>query len=140
MIPRKMMYQEDEKLIIGHFLNDIVGEDRYLRFGHNASDEVVVQYLTDSFKSFGDTTMWFITLDKNEVVGTVHVTKDGPHYAEMGFTVSPNYRNQGIAQNLFHRGSTWAVVKGAQTLFTHCLSQNKVMQHIARKNGMNIIT
>jgi RimJ/RimL family protein N-acetyltransferase len=32
------------------------------------------------------------------------------------------------------------MMKGATTLYTQCLSENQVMQHIAKKNGMTVVT
>ena len=140
MIPRKVMFESDEGRIYDHLTKDIVGEDRYLRFGMTVGDNFIEKYLCESFINFGKENMWFIVENKDKVVGTVHVNIDDKGTAEMGFTVSPGFRGAGIAQNLFYRGSTWAAMKGAKTIFTHCLSQNKVMQHIAKKNGMSIIT
>jgi RimJ/RimL family protein N-acetyltransferase len=145
MFPRKLIYEADEGLIIDHFLVDIVGHDRYLRFGYNATNDGIIDYLEDSFEDYGHTNMWFMCVDDNKVVGTVHVsfcpiTNDGTHTAELGFTVSPDYRGRGLGQELFIRGATWAMMKGANTLYTQCLSENMVMQHIAKKNGMTVVT
>jgi RimJ/RimL family protein N-acetyltransferase len=145
MFPRKMIYESDEGLIIDHFLVDIVDHDRYLRFGYQATNENIIDYLAKSFEGFGDTNMWFMCVDNERVVGTVHVSfcplsKDGTYTAEMGFTVSPDYRGRGLGQDLFQRAATWAMMKGANTLYTQCLSENEVMQHIAKKNGMTVVT
>jgi RimJ/RimL family protein N-acetyltransferase len=32
------------------------------------------------------------------------------------------------------------MMRGANTLYTQCLSENEVMQHIAKKNGMTVVT
>ena len=139
MIPRKLMYEADKGKLIDHFLVDIVGHDRYLRFSHNATNENVQRYVEKSLESFGTENMWFIVEnDEGHVVGSVHVSLGS--VAEMGFTVSPDYRGQGLGQDLFIRGSTWAMMKGATTIYTTCLSENKVMQHIAKKNGMTVVT
>jgi RimJ/RimL family protein N-acetyltransferase len=148
MIPRKLMYEIDRGKLIDHFLVDIVGQDRYLRFGHVASNENVMEYVDHSLEDYGHYDMWFIVEDEERIVGTVHVSlqrlsKNGVDHgysAEMGFTVSPNYRERGIGQQLFDRGATWAMMKGAKTLYTQCLSENTVMQHIAKKNGMTVVT
>lgn len=140
MIPRKVMHEKDENLIYDHFTNDIIGEDRYLRFGMTVNEDFIEKYLCDAFQNFGKENMWFISIADGKVVGSVHVNIDSRGNAEMGFTVAPFYRGCGIAQNLFYRGSTWAAMQGAKTIFTHCLSQNKIMQHIAKKNGMTIVT
>jgi RimJ/RimL family protein N-acetyltransferase len=140
MIPRKVMYEQDEGKLLDHFHNDIVDTDRYLRFGSSRSNDSVTDYVEKSLKDFGKENMWFIIEDNNKVVGTVHININPYNVAEMGFTVSPDYRGKGLGQHLFYRGATWAAMKGAKTIYTHCLSQNAVMQHIAKKNGMSVVT
>jgi RimJ/RimL family protein N-acetyltransferase len=127
MIPRKVMYEQDEGKLLDHFHNDIVDTDRYLRFGSSRSNDSVTDYVEKSLKDFGKENMWFIIEDNNKVVGTVHININPYNVAEMGFTVSPDYRGKGLGQHLFYRGAT-------------CLSQNAVMQHIAKKNGMSVVT
>ena len=140
MIPRKIIYESDKGKLFDHFLVDIVGHDRYLRFGYNASNSNIENYLESSLKKFGQNNMWFVVEKDGQFVGTVHVSLLPNDTAEMGFTVSPDYRDQGLGQDLFIRGATWAMMKGAKTLYTQCLSENQVMQHIAKKNGMTVVT
>jgi RimJ/RimL family protein N-acetyltransferase len=140
MIPRKIMYESDETKLYDHFLIDIKGNDRYLRFGYHASNENIADYFEKAFKNFGDDNMWFIVESEDRVVGSVHVSISENNLAEMGFTVSPDFRGQGLGQDLFQRAATWAMMKGAKTLYTQCLSENQVMQHIAKKNGMTVVT
>jgi GNAT superfamily N-acetyltransferase len=140
MIPRKIMYESDKGKLYDHFLVDIVDHDRYLRFGYNASNENVTKYLDGAFDEFGTTNMWFIVESDDMVVGSVHVSIGVNEKAEMGFTVAPEFRGAGLGQELFQRGATWAMMKGAKTLYTQCLSENQVMQHIAKKNGMTVVT
>ena len=140
MIPRKIMYEDDENRLYDHFLVDIQGNDRYLRFGYQASNENVMTYLEGAFKDFGTTNMWFIAESEGRVVGSAHVSISVYKIAEMGFTVAPDHRGKGLGQDLFQRASTWAMMKGAKVLYTQCLSQNQVMQHIAKKNGMTVVT
>jgi RimJ/RimL family protein N-acetyltransferase len=140
MIPRKIMYEMDEAKLYDHFLVDIQGHDRYLRFGYTATNDNIMSYLENAFKNFGDTNMWFIVESGDRVIGSVHVTISENDVAEMGFTVSPNHRGEGLGQELFQRAATWAMMKGAKTLYTQCLSENQVMQHIAKKNGMTVVT
>lgn len=140
MIPRKLMYESDKQLLLDHFNNDIVDKDRYLRFSMSATNYYIEQYINKSLTDFGKNNMWFIVEDDNRCVGTVHISIFGDGVAEMGFTVSEKYRGQGLGQKLFSRGSIWSAMRGAKTIYTHCLSENKVMQHIARKNGMDVVT
>ena len=147
MIPRKLNNFIDKENLNLHFIKDLVGNDRRLRFGGSLSDDAIETYLKSSFTDFGINNMWFIVDVESpetfgrKVVATCHVNYDyKTNTAELGLTVSPDYRNQKIGQELYNRGVTWARMKGAETIFMHCLSENKTMQHIARKAGMTVIT
>ena len=141
MIPRKLANDYDKKNLIKHFLSDIKDEDRRLRFGGQISDNIVEKYLKDSFEDFGCKNMWFIVDVGDRIVATCHVAYDSKsNTAEMGCTVSPDYRNQKIGQELFNRGITWARMAGAENVFMHCLSENRTIQHIAQKGGMTVVT
>lgn len=147
MIPRKLNNLIDKENLELHFINDIQGNDRRLRFGHMLPDAGIKDYIENTFKSFGHNDMWFIVDVESletfgrKVVATCHVHYDSKtSTAELGLTVSPDFRDQKIGQELFNRGVTWARMKGAETIFMHCLSENRAVQHIASKNGMTIVT
>ena len=141
MIPRKFLYESDKGKLYDHFLVDIIDHDRYLRFGYNPTNENVTKYLDSAFEDFGKTNMWFIVEEGCNIVASCHVAFNRKSKtAELGLTVSPDYRNQKIGQELFIRGITWARMKGAETIFMHCLSENMPVQHIARKGGMTVVT
>jgi RimJ/RimL family protein N-acetyltransferase len=149
MIPRKLNTVIDKENLELHFINDIQGNDRRLRFGHMLPDEGVKDYIKKTFEKFrfGDTDMWFIVDVESpetfgrKVIATCHVHYDSKtSTAELGLTVSPDYRNKKIGQELFTRGITWARMRGAETIFMHCLSENRAIQHIARKGGMTVVT
>jgi RimJ/RimL family protein N-acetyltransferase len=140
MIPRKVHTLLDREAILDHFKNDIQGHDRYLRFGYMASDENIEKYIDHAFEEYGSKNSWFIVEDGNKVIATCHVSLDDSGQAEMGFTVNKDYRGKKIGQQLFFRGMTWACMKGVSSIYTHCLSENAVMQHIARKNDMTVVT
>jgi RimJ/RimL family protein N-acetyltransferase len=141
MIPRKLSHLDKQKLI-DHFLNDIVDEDRRLRFGFEAPDSSVKDYINKSLTyDYGYCSMWFVVDVGDRIVASCHVSLNRDNNsAEMGCTVSPDYRDQKIGQELFTRGITWARMAGAEHVFMHCLSENKVIQHIAKKGGMTVVT
>lgn len=141
MLPRKMNSVVDKNLLLEHLLNDITDEDRRLRFGYIATDEAVTQYFEKSLKQLGKTDMWFIIDDGYKVISSCHVYYcEETNTAEMGCTVSPKYRNKKLGQELFNRGVTWARMRGAENIFMQCLSENKIIQHIAKKNNMTVVT
>lgn len=147
MIPRKIINDIDKENLIHHFINDIVGEDRRLRFGGLVDDDTVKSYIESSFNNFGSSNMWFIVdiqspdTYNRKVIASCHVAYDSKtNTAEMGCTVSKDFRGKQIGQELFNRGITWARMLGAETIFMHCLSENKIIQHIAQKGGMTVVT
>ena len=123
-------------------MNDIVGEDRRLRFGFQIPETSVKEYIEKSISiDYGYSSMWFVVDDGDRIVASCHVSLNrDTNTAEMGCTVSPDYRNQKVGQELFNRGITWARMAGAEHVFMHCLSENKVIQHIAKKGGMTVVT
>ena len=141
MIPRKLSHLDKQKLI-DHFMNDIVGEDRRLRFGFQIPETSIKEYIEKSISiDYGYSSMWFVVDDGDKIVASCHVSLNrDTNTAEMGCTVSPDYRNQKVGQELFNRGITWARMAGAEHVFMHCLSENKVIQHIAKKGGMTVVT
>lgn len=140
MIPRKIVTDIDKKKLAAHMVKDMVGEDRRLRFGYPAPDTAVEKYLEASFKGFGWDNMWFVVLDEGKVVASCHVAYiDSQESAEMGCTVAPSHRGTGIGQQLYDRGLTWARMRGAKEVYMQCLAENKVIQHIAKKNGMSTV-
>ena len=143
-----MLTPFDKEKLIDHFMIDIVDNDRRLRFGYEAPDSSVKKYVEDSLENYGYVNMWFVVevdaLDRfsgKKIIATCHVSMNKQtNTAEMGCTVSPDYRNQKIGQELFNRGITWARMAGAENVFMHCLSENRAIQHIAKKGGMTVVT
>lgn len=140
MIPRKI-YRSEKQALIDHFVNDMVGEPRRLRFGYRATDEAVIKYIENTWIGLMNRThQWFVVKDKGRIVATCHVVLMDDKNAEMGCTVSPDYQGKKIGQALFDRGVTWARSKGATAICMQCLSENKAIQHIAQKSGMTTFT
>jgi RimJ/RimL family protein N-acetyltransferase len=142
MIPIKLLSTIQKDRLKQHLFS-MTDEDVRMRFGMAMNHDAISAYLDKSFDQYGRWNMWFIVEDGDKVIGSVHVaidTSGEKMIAELGFTVAKEYRNKGVGNELFYRGSTWARMVGARVLCTQCLSENKVMQHIARKNGMTVVT
>lgn len=136
MIPRKLK-SNDVKLIVAH-LSALQGTDRRLRFGGTVSDDYIANYVEKSFLE--GTSQWFgVDHIDGHIVAACHTSVyDGQ--AELGCSVDPDYRNQGLAQLMFDRAVTWLRTKGIQEVYMHCLSENGAMKHIARKNDMTVVS
>ena len=125
-------YRED---IIRHILALDV-RDRYLRFGHTASDEQVRRYVEGI--DFKRDDVFGIFNRKLELVAVAHLAAAQDGSAEFGVSVASHVRGRGYGARLFERAAMRAVNAGVQTMYIHALSENTVMLHIARKAGARV--
>jgi hypothetical protein len=71
------------------------------------------------------------------VIGVAHLAR-GTQFAELGVSVLPECRGQGIGAALLRRAHTHARNWGVSKLFMHCLAENAAMMHMARAQGMDV--
>lgn len=136
MLPRKLNILDKQKLI--YHLQTLKGEDRRLRFGGVVNDDYIETYVNRTINDVE--TMWFgIDHIDGRLIAACHVAITG-NLAELGCSVSSEYRGHGYAQLMFDRAVTWLRTKGILDVCMHCLAENAVMKHIARKNDMAVVT
>lgn len=136
MIPRKLT-ELDTRKIVNH-LTSLHGEDRRLRFGGLVTDNIIEQYVE---KSFDGKSKWFgVDHIDGGIVAACHAAIMDNGEAELGCSVHPDYRNQGLAQEMFDRAVTWLRTQGVKEVFMHCLTENAAMRHIALKNDMAVVS
>ena len=112
-------------------------EDRRLRFGTPVGDGVVRDYIARI--DFDRDAVFGIVDDRLQLVGAAHLAR-GDDYAELGVSVLPEYRKRGFGAALLERAALHARNWGRAKLFMHCLRENATMMHLARKQGMDIVT
>lgn len=118
-----------------HFLS-LGPEDRRLRFGAAIADELVQDYVARIDLERDE--VFAVTADDLSLLGVVHVAFSNGS-AELGVSVLSAARGQGIGNALFERAVMHLRNRGARSVFMHCLSENQVMMHLARKHGMRIV-
>jgi RimJ/RimL family protein N-acetyltransferase len=122
--------------LFAHFLALPV-EDRRLRFGSPRSAESIADYV-DAI-DFDRDAVFAVHDDRLALVGVAHVAF-GDDSAELGLSVLPTHRRQGIGGALFERGAAHARNRSVPRLFMHCLAENAPIMRIARKFGMDVVT
>jgi RimJ/RimL family protein N-acetyltransferase len=136
MAVRKLSILDKEKLI--SHLKGLQGEERRLRFGGVVTDDYITEYVQ---KTCGvENNKWFgVDHINGHLVAACHVAivEDS---AELGCSVDSEYRGLGYAQDMFDRSVTWLRTKGITDVCMHCLAENAIMKHIARKNDMAVVT
>lgn len=123
---------------ITRHLLQLPGEDRRLRFGQSIRDEAVRQYVAgidfDRDRVFG------IHGSDVELIGAAHLALDAEaQAAELGLSVDPASRGKGYGYALLQRSLLHAANIGFRVLFMHCLAENGIMMHLARKSGLRIV-
>lgn len=88
--------------------------------------------------NFQQDCVFAVFADDLSLAGVAHLAH-GQGVAEVGLSILPAYRRQGIGKALFQRAMTRARNLQAVELFVHCLAENDVMLHIAREAGMRIV-
>jgi RimJ/RimL family protein N-acetyltransferase len=130
-------YRED---ILNHLLQ-LNDEDRRLRFGTQTPDEVIRHYV-EHLDFNKDAIFGVFDLDL-KLIGMAHLAylpehKGQPRAAEFGVSVLPEGRSQGLGTALLQRSAVHSRNARIETLYVHCLANNKAMMHLAQKAGMTV--
>jgi GNAT superfamily N-acetyltransferase len=115
--------------------------DRYLRFGHAASDGQIARYVDQV--DFEQDEVFGIFNRRLEVVALAHLAYLGhdetaPQCAEFGVSVLSRARGRGWGARLFDCAVLHARNRHVDTLLIHSLVENRAMLHIARAAGAQV--
>jgi len=125
------LYAHERPLFAAH-LKRLPEDDRRCRFARaGVSDEWIESYVTAI--PAGD--LILAALGRDGMVGAAHLALSG-RVAEVGLSVEPDHRAEGIGSDLFAQAVTVARNRRAGELFTVCLSGNRAMLALARRTGM----
>jgi len=139
-VPVRELHTGHREEILQHLLQ--LGEDdRRLRFGTQTPDEVIHHYV-ERLDFNRDAVFGVFDLNL-KLIGMAHLAylpevKGKAHAAEFGVSVLPEGRGQGIGTALLQRSAVHSRNTNIQTLFVHCLANNKAMMHLAQKAGMSV--
>jgi hypothetical protein len=122
--------------LAAHFLA-LSDEDRRLRFGMKLDDAAIIDYVNGI--DFTRDAVFGVTDPKLDLIGVAHLSLSGDS-AELGISVLPGARNEGIGSALLERAAVHARMRGIDTLYMHCLAANAPMRRLARKAGMRILS
>ena len=122
---------------IAQHLQALSKEDRYLRFGYSASDEMIERYVAGL--NFERDEIFGIYNRRLKLIAMAHMAfsleTDFSSCAEFGVSVLAHARGRGYGASLFDRSVMHARNEGVEMMFIHALSENTAMLNIARKSG-----
>ncbi len=139
-VPVRELHAGHRDEILRHLLL-LNEEDRRLRFSTQTPDEVIQHYVEGL--DFNKDTVFGSFDSQLSLIGMAHLaylpkTKGKPQAAEFGVSVLPGGRGQGIGTALLARASVHSRNTRIETLFVHCLANNRAMMHLAQKAGMRV--
>lgn len=132
-VPIRSLAERHRPRILTHLL--ALGEgDRYLRFGHPATDSQIGRYVDGI--DFARDEVFGIFNRRLELIAMAHLAHAGEaHSAEFGVSVLPKARGRGYGARLFDHAVLHARNRSVDTMVIHALSENTAMLRIARKAG-----
>ena len=139
-VPVRELHAGYRQEILNHLLQ-LNDEDRRLRFGTQTPDEVIHHYV-EHLDFNRDAIFGVFDLDL-KLVGMAHLAylpeqKGQARAAEFGVSVLPEGRGQGLGTALLQRSAVHSRNTRVETLYVHCLANNKAMMHLAQKAGMTV--
>jgi RimJ/RimL family protein N-acetyltransferase len=139
-IPVRELHAGHREEILQHLLQ-LNDEDRRLRFGTQTPDEVIVNYV--EHLNFNKDNVFGIFDLNLKLIGIAHLAylpeiKAQARAAEFGVSVLPEGRSQGLGTALLKRSAVHARNTRIETLYVHCLANNRAMMHLAQKANMRV--
>jgi RimJ/RimL family protein N-acetyltransferase len=139
-VPVRELHAGYREQILNHLLQ-LNDEDRRLRFGTQTPDEVIHHYV-EQLDFNKDAIFGVFDLDLR-LIAMAHLAylpeqKGQARSAEFGVSVLPDGRGQGLGTALLQRSAVHSRNTRIETLYVHCLANNKAMMHLAQKAGMTV--
>lgn len=117
-------------------LRALDADDRYLRFGHTASDATLADYVAAlDFAHDGILAVGAGTPSRGVLIGLAHVALHPPQ-AEFGLSVLPAWRRRGLGRRLFLAAMACAAGEGLAALT--CMTGNASVLNMARELGFSV--
>jgi RimJ/RimL family protein N-acetyltransferase len=134
------LHEMDRSAIKNHLLR-LDKNDRYLRF-FAALGDFAIEHYADNVIDLKDGAAFGVIDGNGRLVGLAHASRiqisESRVSAEVGFSIDADERSNGLASRLMERVITHCRDHGVNTLFMSCLRENKKMQSLARKFGLNM--
>lgn len=116
-------------------LKSLAEEDKISRFGMKVSDYNIDQLILSMVYHPKDHELWYVKVDDVRV-GWGHMAKNNDGSWELAVSVQKEYQRQGIGDALMAEMLAWAKFHHIPEVFMHCIEDNKVIQHLARKHEL----
>lgn len=115
-------------------------ETRRMYFGIPMSNEGLDKVF-DNILEHKSLHRFIIAEDQNfNIVGVIHLAEMDSTSIEIGIAVDPDYRKQGIADQMMNLAIPWCRNRNHPNVFMHCLSHNEPVKRLVKKYDLQITT
>lgn len=140
-VPIRSLAAHHRPKILAHLLA-LDDADRYLRFGHVASEGQIGRYV-DAI-DFDRDEVYGVFNRRLDMIAMAHLAQlvqaaGEPKAAEFGVSVAASARGRGMGKHLFDLAVLRARNQQVDTLVIHALTENAAMLHIAHGAGATIV-
>jgi len=118
-------------------LKNLTPEDRYTRFGYTVKNEIIDCVILNVLYHPADHHLFVAEID-NKLVGFGHLSREGQDW-ELAVSVEHDMQRQGIGNALMDEMIKWGKMHGIHSVFMHCITENRKIQHLARKHGLRTV-
>ena len=124
---------------ITQHLKQLSPDDRRLRFGADLDDTAIEHHVAAI--NFARDKLLGVFEESGELVAVAHLALEAQRdSAGLGISVAAGCRCFGYGYALLCAAAPYARRAGRRRLTMHCLAENRVMTHLARKAGMSVIS
>jgi GNAT superfamily N-acetyltransferase len=119
----------------GKHLKQLTLDDKRSRFGYAISDANIDQLILNIVYDPSQHELWSVSID-DEIVGWGHMAKNADNSWELAVSVDKKFQQKGIGNKLIGEMLIWAKIFHISEVYMHCIEDNKVIQHLANKHGL----
>lgn len=118
-------------------LKQLPEPDRFSRFGYKITDYSIDQLMLNIVYNIEDHELWYAE-ENGKKIGWGHLAKHDNDSYELAVSVDHDYQRKGIGDKLIGEMLSWAKFRNVDKIFMHCIEENKIIQHLARKHKLSL--
>lgn len=127
----------DEYHWYGDWLREQDDDTKQSFFGMTVSDYFIDNLVAEFVRKKHDN--FFLVAERDGIwIGTIHIAIINQDEIEFGVIIDIGNRGRGIANQLMEEAIIWSRNRGYTNLYMHCLTQNRTIQHLCEKHGLEI--
>lgn len=119
-------------------LKSLSEQDKFTRFSYRVSAAHIDQLILNMLYS-DSMHVLFAAMDDRGILGFCHLAQYKGDDWELAVSVNTDKQNSGVGNKLMSHAISYAKMHGIESVFMHCINDNKRIQHLAKKHGLKVV-